>query len=114
MLLAPAIAFSFDAVSLRELLEATQRSVFDGPGHTPSELRRAISRFQPPAELATLVEKIRRHAYRVTDRDLEALGDRYNEDQRFEIVVASAVSAANERFNAAMAALKAATEGEQR
>lgn len=101
-------------MSLKALLEATQRAVFDGPGHTPPELRRAIARFQPPPELATLVEKIRRHAYRVTDRDLEALGERYTEDQRFEIVVASAVAAANERFNAGMAALNAAVEGEKR
>jgi hypothetical protein len=44
----------------------------------------------------------------VTDADLDALRDRYNEDQLFEIIVAAAVGAAAERRAAAWRALEQA------
>jgi alkylhydroperoxidase family enzyme len=93
---------------LRELQEATAQAVLRGPGTTPAELRQAVARGEPPEELAALVDKIRRHAYRVTDEDLETLRDRYTEDQIFEVVVAAALGAAEARLHAGMRALEEA------
>jgi hypothetical protein len=44
--------------------------------------------------------KIRSRAYTVTGEDLDALGDRYSEDQLFEIIIAAAFGAARERLAA--------------
>jgi hypothetical protein len=58
-----------------------------------------------PAELADLVHKIRSRPYAVTDRDLDVLRAQYTEDQLFEIVIAAAFGAANDRLMAAHQAL---------
>lgn len=57
-----------------ELKDATAAAVLDGPGTTPAALRQAVARGEAPEELRALIDKIRRHAYRVTDEDLAALG----------------------------------------
>jgi len=88
--------------------EATAAALLDGDGTTPPELRQSVAHGEPPAELATLVQKIRRHAYKVTDEDLDALRSRYTEDQLFEIVVAAAFGAAEERLAAGLRALEGA------
>jgi alkylhydroperoxidase family enzyme len=90
------------------LRQATAEAVLRGPGTAPAALRQAVSRGEPPEELRALVEKIRRHAYKVTDEDLAALGDRYSEDQLFELVVAAAFGAAEERLRAGLRALEEA------
>ena len=54
----------------------------------------------------TLVQKIRSRAYAVTDQDLDALRNRYTEDQLFEIIVAAAFGAANDQIAAAHRALE--------
>jgi alkylhydroperoxidase family enzyme len=85
--------------------EATAEALLRSPAATPPQLRQAVARGEPPPELAVLVEKIRRHAYKVTDADLDALRARYTEDQLFEIVVAAAFGAARERLEAGLRAL---------
>src|SRR5262245_44113480 len=87
---------------------ATVEAALGGPGATTPELRHSVARGEPPAELATLVETIRRHAYRVTDEDLDALRDRYTEDQLFEVIVAAAIGAAEQRLRAAQRVLEEA------
>lgn len=90
------------------LRDATAESVLRGPGTTPAALREAVARGEAPEELRALVEKIRRHAYKVTDEDLAALRDRYSEDQLFELVVAAAFGAAEARLRAGLRALEEA------
>ena len=90
------------------LREATAAALLRGPAATPPGLRQAVARGEPPPELSALVEKIRRHAYQVTDSDLDALRGRYTEDQLFEIVVAAAFGAARERLAAGLRALEEA------
>lgn len=92
--------------SLRELQRATRASVLDGPGALDEALRRQVAHGDPPAELAVLVQKIRQHAYRVTDADIDALRARYSEDQLFEVIVATTLGAAEHRLDRAMAALE--------
>ena len=90
----------------RDLQQATAQAVLRGPGTTSAELRQAVARGEPPEELRALVDKIRRHAYRVTDEDLAPLRDRYTEDQLFELVVAATLGAAELRLRAGMRALE--------
>jgi alkylhydroperoxidase family enzyme len=90
------------------LLAATRNAVVDGPGSTDPKLRAQVASGKPPSDLARLVAKIRDHAYKVTDADLDALRSRYTEDQLFELIVAAALGAAEDRLNAAVAALERA------
>jgi alkylhydroperoxidase/carboxymuconolactone decarboxylase family protein YurZ len=88
-------------------------ALLHGPGATPAELRQAIAAGQAPADLAPLIEKIRAHAYRVTDGDVDTLRNRYTEDQLFEIIVSAAFGAAEERLTAGLRALEEAAEEEK-
>ena len=61
---------------------------------------------QAPPEFATYVEKVRLHAYKVTDGDVQALKDAgYSEDEIFEHTVSTAVAAGLERLDAGLGAL---------
>ena len=86
---------------------ATASALLGGPGATSDDLRQAIAAGCPPPDLAVLVEKIRSRAYTVTDSDVDALRNRYTEEQLFEIIVSAAFGAALERFTAAARALEA-------
>jgi len=70
---------------------------------------RAAARPERPAppELASYLEKVRLHAYKVTDDDVEqlkALG--FSEDEIFEHTVSTAVAAGLERLDAGLATLR--------
>ena len=61
--------------------------------------------------IGTLVDKVAMDAYRVTDDDIAAArASGLSEDQVFEIAVRAAVGQAARQYDAAMAALEAATE----
>jgi len=70
-------------------------------------LRTAAQPERPaPPEFAAYLEKVRLHAYKVTDRDIEALKDLgFTEDEIFEHTVSAAVAAGLERLDAGLAAL---------
>jgi hypothetical protein len=91
---------------LRELKDATAAALLRGPGASPVELRQACARGEAPAELRALVEKIQRHAYKVTDADLAALRAKYSEDELFELITAAAFGAADRRLAAGLRALE--------
>jgi alkylhydroperoxidase family enzyme len=88
------------------LRSSTASALLQGPGTTSADLRQAIARGEPPQELTTLVQKIRSRPYSVTDQDVDALRNRYTEDQLFEIIVAASFGAAQERLAAAHRALE--------
>ena len=90
------------------LRNATAAALLEAPAATAAELREAIAAGNPPPELTTLVDKIRSRAYTVSDRDVDALRSRFSEDQLFEIILAAAFGAANERLTAARRALEEA------
>jgi alkylhydroperoxidase family enzyme len=91
-----------------QLQRATRSAVVDGPGAVDADVRRQVAAGLPPSELAVLVTKVRDHAYKVTDADVDALRARYTEDQLFEVIIAAAVGAAEDRLNAALAAVESA------
>jgi alkylhydroperoxidase family enzyme len=62
---------------------------------------------EAPPEFAAYLDKVRRHAYRTTDEDVEALKDAgYSGDEIFEHTVATAVAAGLERLDAGLATLR--------
>jgi len=69
---------------------------------------RAAARPERPAppELAAYLEKVRLHAYKVTDADVDALkAAGFTEDEIFEHTVAAAVAAGLVRLDAGLATL---------
>jgi hypothetical protein len=92
----------------RSLRNATAATVLTSPAVTTPELRQAVAGGDPPPELKEVVEKIRSRAYTVTNQDIDALRSRYTEDQLFEVIVAAAFGAANERLVAAHRVLEEA------
>jgi alkylhydroperoxidase family enzyme len=94
------------AQSLAALQRATRETVLDGPGRVDASVRRQVAGGIPPADLATLVQKIHTHAYRVTDADVDALRAAYTDDQLFEVIVAAALGAAEHRLQRALAVLE--------
>jgi alkylhydroperoxidase family enzyme len=72
------------------------------------ELRAAAEpeRAAPP-EFAVYLEKVRLHAYKVTDADIERLKDAgFSEDEIFEHTVSAAVAAGLERLDAGLGTLR--------
>lgn len=70
-------------------------------------LREAAQPDRPaPADLAPYLEKVRLHAYKVTDRDVDELkAAGYTEDEIFEHTVSAATAAGLERLEAALGTL---------
>jgi alkylhydroperoxidase family enzyme len=87
------------------LRAATSDALLRQEGATARELRQAVAEGRPPRNLLALVEKIRSRPWTVTDHDVDELRDQYTEDQLFEIIVAAAFGAAEERLQAAHRAL---------
>jgi len=88
-------------------------AVVNTPGDTPAELRQAVLeragglRDGVPPELQPYVDTVARHAYKVTDSDVQALQrSGHSDDALFEITVAAAVGAALHRLDRGLAALR--------
>jgi len=71
------------------------------PGALPPETRRAIERGEDPPELAPLLDKVRRHAYRIVDSDVDGL----DVDVVVEASLAAAVGVALEERRKALEAI---------
>lgn len=96
---------------IREARKALVRRILEGAAKaSPSNRRAAINLNCLTGPLGTLVDKAARHASRVTDEDIAAVkATGFSEDQVFEIVVCAAIGQANRQYDAALAALEAAT-----
>lgn len=105
------------------LVRGLEESILTAPGETDPALRRAIEarsaelggRSEPPGTasgeipeaLRGYVDKVARHAYKVTDRDVEALkAAGYSEDAIFEITLSAALGAGLSRLERGLAALR--------
>jgi alkylhydroperoxidase family enzyme len=86
--------------------------ILEGDGRSSHALHRAAfdnAGLRQP--LCTLVDKVVRHAYKVTSDDIAAVrASGVSEDQIFELVVCAAIGEATRQHNTAIAALNAAME----
>jgi hypothetical protein len=99
---------------IRQARKALASRILEGEGKaSPSERKAAFDSSGLPEPAGTLVDKVARHAYRVTDEDFAAVRESgLSEDQVFEIVVCAAIGQATRQYDAAFAALEAATARE--
>jgi hypothetical protein len=89
-----------------KLRDRVLQRVLEGAGESDPAVRRAAANGSGvPADLKTLVDKIHRHAYRVTDDEVAALQQKYGDDRLFEIIVSAALGASRRRLFAGLAAL---------
>ena len=89
-----------------KLRDQVLETVLNGPGESDRALRNAAAVDSGvPADLQTLIDKIHRHAYKVTDDDIARAQTKYGDDQVFEIVVSASLGASRWRLFAGLKAL---------
>jgi predicted TIM-barrel enzyme len=92
---------------IRRAHKALIGRILEGDGIASHVLRRAAfdnTRLAEP--LRTLVDKVVKHAYKVTDHDVaSAKASGLTEDQIFEVVVCAAIGHATRQYDAGLAAL---------
>jgi hypothetical protein len=88
--------------------------ILDGDGRVPRAQRRAAFENEGLNEpLSRLVDRVANQAHRVTDENIAAArASGLSEDAIFELVVCAAIGQAARQYDAAFAALEAATRGE--
>jgi hypothetical protein len=108
--------------SIHEAMQQLREAVLTGPGALSEEARQRIADWsaspdQGPASaqmeepLAKVLTKVTRHAYKVTDEDIQGLLEAgYAEDAVFEAVVSAALGTALGRYERGMALLRATKE----
>src|SRR5579859_5556095 len=89
------------------LVKAIEQRILSGPGMAPPELRAKAFEDSDLAEpLATLVAKVGRRSFQVTDGDFAAaVAAGFTEDQLFELVICAAVGESSRLYHAGLAAL---------
>jgi len=88
------------------LRDSVLKRVLDGAGESDPAVRRAAAKGNgAPTDLQPLVDKIHRHAYKVTDEDIARAQAKYGDDKMFEIVVSAALGASWNRLFAGLKAL---------
>ena len=89
-----------------DLVAALVDAVLTSPGHLSAERRAAFAGEPQDGAAGDFAEKVRRHAYRVTDDDLAALRRQgMDEDAIFDLTIACAVGEAHARLQAGLKAL---------
>jgi hypothetical protein len=81
--------------------ERVSEAVLESEGSLQAYVRRAIARGEDPPELAPLLAKVRAHAYRIVDGDVEGL----DTDIVLEAVLAAALGSGEVRRRAALKAI---------
>jgi alkylhydroperoxidase family enzyme len=96
---------------ITQLHKALVPRILEGDGRASRAQRRAAfddARLAGP--LKTLIDKVAKHAYKVTDEDIAAArGSGLGEDQISELVVCAAIGQATRQYDTALAALVEAT-----
>ena len=99
---------------IRQARKALVVRILEGDGKASRAQRSAaFENAGPTGPLSTLIDKVARHAHQVTDDDIaaaKAMG--LSEDQIFEMVVCAAIGQSTRQYDAALAALSAASEKE--
>ncbi len=101
--------------SANRLRETAVARAVRGPARTSVEARTAaFENADVDPRARSLVDKVARHAWRVTDEDVAAAkAAPLSEDEIFELVVCAALGQASRQLTSALAALDAATEEEE-
>jgi hypothetical protein len=99
---------------IRQARKAVVARILDRDGKaSPAQRRAAFNSTGLGEPLSTLIDKVARNAYTVTDEDIaDARTSVLSEDQTFEIVVCVAIGQATRQYDTALAALEAATRKE--
>ena len=86
--------------------------ILEGDGKATREARRAaFSNDGVPEAARGLIEKVTKHAYKVTDEDVAAArAGGLSEDQIFELAVCAAIGQSTRQLDSALAALEEATK----
>jgi len=85
---------------------ALREAAFWGP-QSPANRPAALEAL--PTHIAAVVDKVHRHAYKLTDDDVQAaLAAGVTQEALFELIVVAAVGAATQRLEAGLSALSAA------
>jgi alkylhydroperoxidase family enzyme len=92
----------------RALFQLIVRDACERAGRLPPETRRAAADGeQLPGATGELVERIRHAAHTVADADIAAArGEGYDDDQLYELTVATALGQSRQRLAAVLRALK--------
>jgi len=95
---------------IEQARKALVSRILEGPSKaSPSQRRDAFNNSGLAGPLGMLVDKVAKHASRVTDEDIAAARKSgLSEDQIFEIVVCGAVGQATRQYDAGLTALEAA------
>ncbi|HEY3988787.1 MAG TPA: hypothetical protein VGM02_05775 [Acidobacteriaceae bacterium] len=97
----------------RKAHKALVSRILEGDGSASRAQRRgAFDNAGLGEPMRTLISKVAKHAYKVTDEDIaaaRALG--LSENQIFEMMVCAAIGQATRQYNTALAALDVAIEG---
>lgn len=103
-----------DMSGFTQARKALVARTLEGDGRASHAQRRAAFDNAGLGEpLSALIDKVARHAYKVTDEDVAAArASGLSEDQIFELVVCAAIGQATRQYDAAVAALEAATKKE--
>lgn len=111
------------AERIQRSMQAVVDAVLGAPGDADPVTRRAAfalgaklgGRRDPdggaglPSELRPLLEKVARHTYRVTDRDVQEVREAgYSEDELFEVILAVAAGAGVARLERGLAVISEA------
>src|SRR5262245_49971002 len=103
-----------DVSDIGQARRALVARILEGDGRASRAQRRAaFGNSGLAAPLRTLIDKVARRAYEVGDDDVAAArASGLDEDQIFELVVCAAVGQATRQYDAALAALEAASAKE--
>jgi hypothetical protein len=89
-----------------EAMDALREAVLETAGELDRETRYAVLTGSGPPGLQPYLDKVRRHAYKVVDGDVDALKQAgWSEDALFEATVATAVGEGLRRLELGLAAL---------
>ena len=97
-------------MDIKQARTALTKRILEGPGVAERVKRgAAFHNSGLDGAVGTLVDKVARHAFQVSDEDITHAKDSgLSEDEVFEIVVCAAVGQATRQYDTALAALESA------
>jgi alkylhydroperoxidase family enzyme len=97
--------------NIQRMHQTLLERILRGEGQSSQAQRKAaFDKSGDTGAIATIVQKVALHAYKVTDADVAAArGEGLTEDQLFELMVCAAVGQATRQYQSGMAALDAVT-----